>query len=1033
MKMPKFLKAMKVVVVNSLIFSLLQNPFISNAMAAEKSAVDVQDIMKIAGGAVDLYGKFLGQKQAMIQAQIASARNQQLMAQLSPNCRKPDGTACYVTQAKYFPECNLPASMSNMPQNVCSANTQDPNAIGSMITYESIAKGWKNYYDQMSNRNSNASYPTGVRCLLDKQKAMDSQLTEMMNNLQRLQDKLNQDKQVFRDNNKKLLEEMNTTNDELFGSTKSNLALKTRDFAKYFSQSCQGVLGKELANGNTKGLNGMLQGLSAPNKSAVDFQMNKGSIESDIRREAEKLAASIKTNGVDDFNELAKNNKIAPENNATFGVYGQSMLSQVAKNVSEFEVAKARIKKDLGGVKNYDLPPLDSRFSSNMDEFLSSANETFKRQFIGDCVTGADKGIAIPVDDILRSLEQRATNSEGTARDDYRIALQRILKSGDSSESILAQIKELDQNYPGMTVTYKDANQNRVIETPYSLFMKTAEKCEQKYVQGDNKKVERARAALAELKTLNDSYASKVSNAVLSQLLTCNGSSMKAGSCNEEALSGGQNNPNFCVAHASQCASEIQGCYAEVNTHVQTRKAKMDNLAKKFNDNVAAMVARSNALYEQQKAAVTNITKVIQQRFPGTNFEIPKDMFVSMPELKKDAYGVEMAGDGKIESFLEGPTSMPDKISLLKEMFKRQKETVGKELTEYISGQESAMATNAQKWESLAGECKTAIDGATNNIAKANAENAKKQGEVDNLVAKYCTKYSNLKENPNGGCDQAKELTDIMDKIIDKGGDGRIVNRSASLASQYDSACRASNNEGTEMPPECDGEEKPSLKEYCAAARKKFANSMKGSGSSAAAPAVPLLRLCDGNTDNKAFFAALSAKVAKADASKVSSATSMADLFKIKGDLSDSTLSFLGAVDSLMDGSNGKICEKLLSASKVDTSGVENQFKGKVASLKTDSQEYKDAVAEKDKIVSSLKEKKKVLDDALLALGSANSAPEPSGPSAQKLRLTKLGEKFDEETACDAQNSTGTMAKSMPWMTDPSSFDNKVLGNNSTR
>ncbi len=1032
MKMQTFLKVMKVGVVNSLIFSLLQNPFITNAMAAEKSPVDVQDILKIAGGAVDLYGKYLGQKQSMIQAQIASARNQQLMSQLSPNCRKPDGTACYVTQAKFFPECNLPASMSNMPENVCSANTQDPNAIASMITYESIAKGWKNYYEQMSNRNSNATYPTGLRCLMDKQKAMDSQLTEMMNNLQRLQDKLNQDKQVFRDNNKKLLEEMNTTNEELFGSTSKNLALKTRDFAKYFSQSCQAVLVKDLAAGSSKGLNGMLQGLSVSNKSAADFQLNKGSIENDIRREAEKIASSIKTNGVDDFNELAKNNKLDPENFSTMGVYGASIFSQVGKNVKEFEVAKARIKKDLGGVKNYDLPPLDSRFSSNMDEFLSSANETFKRSFISDCVTGADKGIAIPVDDILRSLEQRATNSEGTARNDYRIALQRILKSGDSPESILAQIKDLDSNYPGMTVTYKDANQNRVIESPYSLFMKTAEKCEQKYVQGDNKKVERARAALAELKTLNDSYASKVSNAVLSQLLTCNGSSMKSGSCNEDSLSG-QNNPNFCVAHASQCANEIQGCYGEVNTHVQTRKAKMDNLAKKFNDNVSAMIARSNALYEQQKAAVTNMTKLIQQRFPGTNFDIPQNMFVSMPELKKDQFGVEMAGDGKMESFLEGPTSMPDKISLLKEMFKRQKETVNKELTEYISGQETAMKDNIGKWETLADTCKSAIDGVTANINKANAENAKRQGEIDNLVSKYCTKYANLRENPNGGCSQAKELTDIMDKIMDKGGDGRIVARSGALASQYDDACRASNNEAVEIPADCEGDIKSENKKYCEAVKKKFASSVNSSGSSV--EGVPLFRLCDANTDAKKFIANLSSKVISADKEKVAKASSFKDLFKMKDELDDSTLRFISSVDSLTNISQGgeeKVCEKLLSASRIDTVGIESKYS--TDGLDEKSKEYKAAVAAKDRDMNAAKEKKKILDDALVSLAKASAAPDGTSTSAQKMRLTKLGEKFDEETACDAQNSTGTMAKSnFPWMTDPSSFDSKVLGSNSTR
>jgi hypothetical protein len=250
-------KTLKVLMINTIVFSLIQTPFISEAFAAGKNpgGFDAKDILSLADGALGVYGKYLGQKQQMLQQQISSANNQKLMAQLSPTCRKADGTACYTTPAKFFPECTLPASMSNLPANACNNPTPEVAQISSMITYESIAQGWMNYYDQMSNEASNSSYAVGLRCLGDKQKAMDSQLTEMVNSLQRLQDRMNQDKQVFRDNNKKLLEDMNTANDELFGAggaSKNNLKIKTQDFAKFFSQSCQSVIGKDRLNSGTK-------------------------------------------------------------------------------------------------------------------------------------------------------------------------------------------------------------------------------------------------------------------------------------------------------------------------------------------------------------------------------------------------------------------------------------------------------------------------------------------------------------------------------------------------------------------------------------------------------------------------------------------------------------------------------------------------------------------------------------------------------------------------------------------------------------
>lgn len=1058
MKMPAFLKALKVVVIHSLIFSLLQNSFISSAMAATKSSggVDASDMLKMANGALDLYSNYLGQKYQMIQQQISAEKNQKLMAQLSPNCRKPNGTACYVTQAKYFPECSLPASMSNMPQNACSANASDPNAIASMITYESIAKGWSNYYEQMSNKNSNLVAPVGLRCLLDKQKAMDSQLTEMMNNLQRLQDRLNQEKQIFRDNNKKLLEEMNTANDELFGQSKSNLALKTRDLSKIFSQGCQGILAKD-GGGFGNGLNSLLQGMSSPSRSAANLLANKGPIENDIRREVDKMVSTIKTNGVDDFNKLFSGkdgNTLQAENNSTFAVYGQAMTTQVAKTISEFEVARKRIEKDLSGIKRYTLPSLDSRFSPDMSEFLASANETFKQQFISDCVTGADKGIAIPVDDILRSLEQRATNSEGTARNDYRIALKRILESGDSSQSILEQIKELDKNYPGMSITYKDANQNRVTDTPYSLFMKTADKCEQKYVQGDNKKVERAKAALAELKTLNDSYASKVSSSILNQMLTCNGTTMKSGSCDEKVLSA-EGNQNFCLSHASQCASEIQGCYAEVNNHVQTRKVKMENLAKKFNENVSAMITRSNALYEQQKTAVTNMTKLIQQRFPGTNFEIPANMFVSMPELKKETYGVEMAGDGNIASFLEGKDSMPEKINLLKDMFRRQKEAVGRELSEYISGQEQAMEKNISKWDKLAGECKGAIDQASANLAKTNAEGMKRQGEIDSLVNKYCNKYANLKTNPNGACDEAKSLTETMDKILEKGGSGRIANSAANIASQYDSACKATNNEAQQedWSTKCNDSEvlkkMPKLAAYCD-------RITPGASGDKAKPSLPLIKLCkDDSTKEEDFMASLIKRLGASDQERLKDVTSLKDAIAKSDSLSDGAAGVLDSFQRL--NSEGKpLCATLrgidsASATSSDLKKVAlnkeinalNTKKSKAEKEKNDDEvnavdgqidEKRSELNAIDTEKSKIKNMKEALSEATNGLAALTSLPDPKSDDGLKAKLTELGQKMDDDTACDAQNSNSNMPKStLPWMTDPSGLDRSILGSNSGR
>jgi uncharacterized protein YukE len=187
--------------------------------------------------------------------------------------------------------------MSNFPQNACPGNTLDPNQISKMMSIEEVAKNWVNHFDQMLNDATNMNVPFGLKCLQDKQKGIDSQLTEMVNNLTRLQDQLNKDKETFKANQKKLLETLAETNDELMGSSgsgKNNLNLKTRNFANYFSAKCQAILGDDvLKSGPELGLLGVMQTMNATTKGAAQYNSNKTSIEAELRNDISKMQQAI--------------------------------------------------------------------------------------------------------------------------------------------------------------------------------------------------------------------------------------------------------------------------------------------------------------------------------------------------------------------------------------------------------------------------------------------------------------------------------------------------------------------------------------------------------------------------------------------------------------------------------------------------------------------------------------------------------------------------------------------------------------------
>lgn len=1049
----------KTFAVHAMIFSLLQTSFAftSYVYAANSTEQTGQEILNVAKTAVGVYGSFLGQKQQSIMLQIQAQKNQQLMQTLSPSCRKADGTSCYTTGSKFFPECPLPASMTSMPQNVCSAATPDPNQIAQMITYESISKSWMNYFDQMSNEASNAKTPFGLKCLTDKQKALDSQLTEMVNNLTRLQDQLNKDKETFRANNKKLLEELATTNDELMGASgtgKNNLKLKTQDFAKYFSASCQSVIGEDgLRDGPSMGLLGVMQSLAPASKRAADYNSNRSMIEAEVRNDITKIQNAINNGGLQDYfdGKIAETSKF------------QSLVVATQKQSKEFGIAKDRIAKELAKI-GYTLPTMDKNFTADFDEFLADSSSYFKKQYVNDCVTGADKsGIAISSEQILKALQQKSTNSSGTATNKYRDALKIILDSDASMESKLADMKKLESTYQDISITYQNSSGQRVTETPYDLYMKTLQKCEEHYTNdtssssgsvavSQKKKVERGQTLLRELQSLHNNYVANLGSRVLEQVLSCNGESKKSGSgCgNKDAFD--YTSANFCMSNANQCANEVSGCYAEATKHVETRKTKMETLAKVFNANAEIMVNRSNQLYNQQKAAVMDMIKVVQARFPGTNFEIPEGMFVSMPELKKDAFGVELANDGNL-SFMD---DLPKKIGLLKQVFEKQQQAADKEIDDYIEKQTAAMSKERSRWEQLAGECKSMIDRSSQELAKSNAEGAKKQAELDQKVGSFCRKYSQLQDNPFGACEDAKDLAEQADKIS-----ARITDNALKVTSQFKNLCNQYNNEKSSEFDDCADESyrKDHASRCRIVERQKAAELSKsegGSGSKRSSRRVSLESLCgkDGKVSNADFFANVSKNFSEDDKKVLKDIDSISSATKKQEDLSDDGYNFVEVLNSLNLNSKDDICEKLTELKKNEGNSSNNEEMTKaVAALKeaeAEKAELQKTIAaltapekkaELEAAKTKLTEAEKKVTSATTARDAAKKANEASSGKIDELlkavkptlssedirtaSFSRLGEQIDQ--SCDAQASNTNVPKD--WASQfLQSFDKAILG-----
>jgi hypothetical protein len=751
----------------TLVISLIQMQTLPYAHAG--TAEDIGLAISTVG---NIGAQILNNKAQIVQQQMSQAQIANIQKQLQPK----------LNVSKYFPECQLPASMQNMPQNVCMP-TNNPNQLSTMYGYEAAANNMMNFYDQMLNEATSVNN-VGMACLNNRKKGFDSQMTEMINNLTRLQTQLKEESQAFRENNKKLISDLEETNAELMGTSdpgiaKNSMEGKARDFTKMVSPTCQKVLGNGFSETSERfGFNGLLKTVAPKNRAANDFSSSKAQIESEIRSQANVIKDSINEVGLENWAAGLQSRSQINIQDKLSSFKGFNPL--VEREKAGLQAQKSRIANEINSLApGFQIPTGGRGNSGDLQKFINGSQDYFKKKFVNDCTVNSSKGVAIDLDKVLGSIEQLNTENSPAAISGYKQALSNILSSDDYISDKLAQIKELEKTYVGMTVTYSDSTGSSVKSSPYELLAKTESACNAKYSDSqtfsktqanglsEDEKAKKVQGLLQEYKNLSDNFASKLSNNIISTLINCNGESLKAtDKCDETTIDPAQKG-DFCIAKASTCANNMLACYTEVNTQVEKRKTKINNISKQFNANVETMVNRANALYKQQSANVTALTKLIQQKFPGSNFEIPKDMFIPLPETKKDKYGVEMAMDGDINKII---AMLPEKIETLKQMFGDQKEAAGKEIDDYIGKQREAMAREKSRFQELASKCTAAAETSAQNIARANKEGQDAQAKKDQAVGDFCEKYSLLSENPSAGCDEAKTLyTDIakVNKMLD--------------------------------------------------------------------------------------------------------------------------------------------------------------------------------------------------------------------------------------------------------------------------
>ncbi|EQC50284.1 hypothetical protein M899_0302 [Bacteriovorax sp. BSW11_IV] len=711
--------------------------------------------------------------------QILQVRQQAMQAQMNASMMQSLG-APKPTPAKYFNDpnfhfCYVAPSKSSFPEGVCSS-INSPQEFNQSEIYRQYAHTQLEFYDQLITQGQNSAFPKGVQCLKEGQKKLEAEFQNKFNSLQALADSIKKDLQMFREQNKQIKEKMSDLNTELTGGKANSVEDKAKDLASYFSNECKNIIGPDiLAKSKTNGgLIGVKDSMSGNVQAATNFTANSVAYGKKLEKNIQDIRTQITDYGLSSLNE---NSFDGP-----FKAKLQKIFAKEAQKIqSVYKAASDEISK-LGSKNKYKLPNLDKNFKVNLATFEKNATEALRREYIRDCVTGAENGVGISLDQLLASLRYTGTGDGTGAVNSIRIQVQNIINNQNiTMEEKLNQLQaiESNDNKDSVVFTYTGNEGSPTAANPYEYFKQATAACDSKYesdksdetLSTQKQKIDHVKAYLTDLKNLEKEFLPNLTRVAAKEIMSCNGNDLQTDTCDKDGKIFNPSSESFCISHATLCTQKVNSCFTQADKIVKTKKAELDKYAAQYNMNARTLITMQQAKLNQIKQKVLADANFIQKYFTGAKFEMPGDFFVKMPEmgLAKDL-GVDLLGGGNLDDLEKLPEIIETKI--IKMLANQASEAINN-VDEYIVAQQKNLEHNRSKWSSLADNCSNQMDNFSNTMAKQASEAQQKQQEAQGEVNDYCNKLKFVAANhPNAACDMSNgpmKLSDDVSKVMSAG------------------------------------------------------------------------------------------------------------------------------------------------------------------------------------------------------------------------------------------------------------------------
>lgn len=652
--------------------------------------------------------------------------------------------------------------------------------------------------DPAKNEFSNGAL-TGVKCLETSLKNEKSRMQGILNSIQKKIAEIKARNEQFKEAAKLIEMDMNNVKAELFGvkGGDSHISSKLNPPIKLLPAACQNIIENAVSSANSAGLVSMRdEALKPAAREGGEFLANEAIYRNDIQRFISQSQNHINQYGIDSFlstglNEFKGNAELRDRLEASLSPYVQRVKGREQK-----------IRAELEGV-GYNAPAMDQHFQEDFDTFRADATNYFRKQFVHDCVTKAESGVGLNVSEVINALRQESTNNQGTTIIEYRAALEVILKSDSFIEDKLARIKALDQQYGAgnITLSYVEGGNRHQRKTPYDYFAQTVQSCENRYAQDDTfstsdqgrsaaTKIARASEYLNELKGIHDGFHADLTAEITNEVLNCNGRATEAGSCSLQSGAFAISAPNFCFKNANACATKVNSCFREADKLVVKKNQELNTHADKYNTLVQGLFTDQKRYFTEFQAIVEAEAGLLNGLIPGADFVIPKDMFVSMPELALDSQtGVYLRGENS-ETLGLSLDKMTTKMEQLKSSMENQGKLAQQELQKYIKDQEGSMRELQGKFEKVAKQCDERLSEAEGIVANFNSERQQAEQKARSTAGEFCGRFYDLSTNPAAGCDDIEDLYSKSAEAV------AFIDESArKYVNNYKNLCRATQNE----------------------------------------------------------------------------------------------------------------------------------------------------------------------------------------------------------------------------------------------